>query len=69
MYIINMSGEQLASFNKYDIRSVGLAEQWIRFHGFVIWKIEYSISGDVIVIVKNGSLNNMERKSINNVYC
>lgn len=57
MFIFNMFGDQLAHFNRWDVRSVAYAERWISVHGFVIWKIETTVNGDIVVIVKPGRIN------------
>ena len=51
MYIVSMAGSILASFNQWDIRSVGQAERWITDNHYVIWKCEI-INGLYYVIVK-----------------
>lgn len=53
MYIVSMAGIVLASFDKWDVRSVAKAERWISEHGFVIWKCEVSVMGTYIVTVKS----------------
>ena len=52
MYIVSMAGEVLMVFDKWDIRSVAKAEQWIKEHGFIIWKCETTIFGTYVVTVK-----------------
>lgn len=51
MYIYSIRGELLQEFNRYDVRSVAIAEAWIKHHGLVIWKMEI-VSGIVILTVK-----------------
>lgn len=53
MYIVSMSGEVLAEFDKWDISSVAKAEKWILDHGCVIWKCELTVSGTYVITVKN----------------
>lgn len=52
MYIVSMAGVVLASFDKWDVRSVALAERWISDNHYVIWKCETTILGTVLVTVK-----------------
>lgn len=52
MYIVNMVGQLLVSFNKWDVRSVPAAERWIKEHGYVIWKCEV-IHGEYVVTVRS----------------
>lgn len=52
MYILSMAGVVLASFDKWDVRSVAKAERWISDNHYVIWKYETSILGTVLVTVK-----------------
>ena len=53
MYIVSMAGEILATFDKWDVRSVVKAEQWITDHGYFIWKCETTILGTYVVTVKS----------------
>ncbi len=53
MYIVNMAGEILMEYDRWDVRSVAKAENWIKDHGFVIWKCEVSVMGTYIVTVKS----------------
>lgn len=50
MFILSMSGEVLAQFNKWDLKSVTQAETWIAEHGMVIVKCG-TIMGTFIVTV------------------
>lgn len=52
MFILSMSGTILASFDKWDVKSVQYAEAWIRHHRFYIWKIE-TLNGDTFVTVRS----------------
>ena len=52
MYIVSMAGAVLASFDKWDVRSVAKAERWIADNHYVIWKCETTIMGTVLVTVK-----------------
>ena len=52
MYIVSMAGVVLASFDKWDVRSVAKAERWISENHYVIWKYETTILGTVLVTVK-----------------
>lgn len=52
MYIVSMAGIVLASFDKWDVRSVARAERWMKENGYVIWKCETTILGTVLVTVK-----------------
>ena len=51
MYIVSLAGVILASFDKWDVRSVAKAEQWIKDHNCFIWKCEM-LNGAYYVIVK-----------------
>lgn len=51
MHILNMAGELLANFDKYDVRSVWISERWIKHNGFIIWKVEI-INNETFVIVR-----------------
>lgn len=51
MYIMSMAGETLASFNKWDIKSVAMVENWIKDHGYYIWKCEI-FNGEYYIIVR-----------------
>ena len=52
MYIVSMAGVVLASFDKWDVRSVAKAERWISHNHYVIWKYETTILGTVLVTVR-----------------
>ena len=52
MYIVSMAGVVLASFDKWDVRSVAKAERWISDNHYVIWKYETTILGTVLVTVR-----------------
>ena len=53
MYIVSMTGEVLAEFNKWDVRTVGMAERWITDNGYVIFKCEMTILGTYVVTVRS----------------
>lgn len=53
MYIISMAGEVLAEFDRWDVRSVARAENWIKDHGFIIWKCELTVLGAYVVTVRS----------------
>lgn len=53
MYIVNMRGEVLVEFDRWDVRSVARAERWIADHGFVIWKCELTVLGAYVVTVRS----------------
>lgn len=52
MFILSMSGSILAAFDKYDIKSVRLAEAWIKHHRYFIYKFE-TIQGNTYITVKS----------------
>lgn len=50
MRIVTVTGQLLASFTRYDIRTVALGEAWIREHGYRMLCIQI-IQGITFVIV------------------
>lgn len=52
MYIVSMSGQILAEFDRWDIRSVARAEAWIRDHNAVLFKCETLITGAFVMTVR-----------------
>lgn len=52
MYIVSMKGEVLASFDKWNIKSVEIAEAWIKHHRYYIYSL-VTIHGETYITVRH----------------
>lgn len=52
MFILSMMGKVLAVYSAYDLKSVQLAEAWIRDHNMVIFSCETTEQGIYVITVK-----------------
>ena len=52
MFILSMMGRVLAVYSAYDLKSVQLAETWIRDHNMVIFSCETTQQGIYVITVK-----------------
>ena len=53
MYIVSMSGVVLAVYDRWDVRSVAKAEQFISEKSLVIWKCELLETGVYVITVRS----------------